>query len=126
MQCYKGIQTKLEQIGNYGCYFLSICCQANYQGNIIELYDFCVEKGWMESDCTVLNPGKIYWYLTGTEVWVVKTTEEPKGDELFYVELWHNERTGYSHFKLPDVDTLKNSVTVREGKIHSYRIFYKA
>lgn len=126
MRNYKGLQSKLEQIAKYGCYLLSIASHFNYQGDLIELYDKALIEGWITTDCTVLKPNKIAEYLAPKDKWdVTKTEIEPigLGDKDFYIECWYNPRTGYTHFKLPDSDTLRNSVTVKEGKIVSYRLF---
>ena len=45
---------------------------------------------------------------------------------IYYIEKWHNNRTGFDHFRLHDWDSLKNSVTVREGYIEDYRVFEEA
>lgn len=124
MRNYNGIQTKLEQIGKYGCYLLSIANHFEYQGDIVDFYDKCLKEKWIEEDCTVLNPAAIAHYLGGGNWMVIKSnTPLEMNDADFYVECWKNNRTGYTHFRLPESDTLKNSVTVKEGKIVSYRIF---
>lgn len=124
MRNYNGIQTKLETISKYGCYLLSIASHFNYDGDIVELYDVLLEKKYIAEDCTILNPDEIAWEISGVKYNCFKVTELPKlNDGDWYVECWHNKRTGLTHFKLPDTDTLKNSVTVKEGNIIGYRYF---
>lgn len=119
---YNGLQSKLEQIGEYGCYFLSIMAACDYDGGIVDFYDYCVSKKWITEDCEVLRPDLIAHEITGKNYKVTKSDTKPE-DCAFYVIKYHNDRTGYSHFRLPDIDTLKDSITVKEGYPESYRVF---
>lgn len=119
------IQRELETIGKYGCYFLSLLKIGGdgYIKNFYEYYKVFNNLGWMDADCTILNPSKILNLLLGKNVEVVKSeTLDENAD--FIVEYWFNPRTGFHHFKLPDWDPLGESVTCKEGYIESYRLFY--
>ena len=41
-------------------------------------------------------------------------------DKMYTVEKWYNPRTNFTHFKRRAFDTLKTSVTVKEGKLVEY------
>lgn len=117
------IQKKLEMIGKYGCYFLCLLKATGYnEDDIVHFYDVFLNKGYIDEECTILKPSDILYDLTGRNFKCVKTTELPKKYE-FAVEYWYNERTKLHHFKLSNWDSIENSVTVREGKIESYRVY---
>jgi hypothetical protein len=83
-----------------------------------------LKKGYIDKECTVLNPSGIALLLSNEKYEVTKVKTLPKlNDGDWYVERWHNKSTGFNHFKLPDCDTLESSVTVKEGSIVSYRLF---
>lgn len=125
------LQKTFEELGNYGCYLISI-----YKGlhkdmpdsmiakSIIEDFSRLKEKGYIGDDCEVLQPEKISGHK------VMKSVEWPTEPFAFVIGKYHNKRTGFSHFVLMrgpnevDYDPLGNSVTVREGKVESYRVFY--
>ena len=124
MRNYKGLQTILLNIGEGGCYLLSICSHFKYEGDFVELYKKLLKKGYIDKECTVLNPSGIALLLSNEKYEVTKVKTLPKlNDGDWYIECWYNKRTGFTHFKLPDCDTLESSVTVKEGSIVSYRLF---
>lgn len=45
MRNYKGLQTILLNIGESGCYLLSICAHFKYEGDFVELYKKLLKKG---------------------------------------------------------------------------------
>lgn len=115
-----------EMIEMYGCYFLCLLQQGQVdESQIFKLYKIFNNKGYIDEECTVLKPASIMEYLTGEKYTVIKTDVKPTSGYAFYVEYWYNERTGLHHFKLPDWDSIQNSVTSTEGVIESYRVFYK-
>lgn len=118
-----GIQSKLKKIGESGCYFLCLCHKAGYtDDSIIELYNTCISKGYIDEDCFVKNGSALASFLF--RIPLVCTIEKSKPtNSVFYIEYWFNKNTGLHHFKLPDYDSLKNSRTIREGVIESYRVF---
>ena len=125
-----GLQKKLENIGKYGCYFLSLLKAFKRTADFLELYDKYTAKGWMDSDCYVKNPIDIVVDLSGYNKWnVEKTTTFKKGDIV--IAYYFNKTTGLHHFVLFDNDnkliwdSLGQSNTVRNGVIESYRVFTK-
>lgn len=120
--CQNGI---IKQMYESGCYFLCICKMAerymNKEVDVVNVAQVAMEHGWIYRDFTVQKPDSIFSYLTGRRPIVSMTEQKP--DCEYYVECWYNSRTQFTHFKLPDWDSLTNSVTVKEGKITSYRKF---
>lgn len=127
------------EIGNYGCYLISIykailnTSTDAYNGDACILariandYDYFREHSIIGDDCEILQPDKICKRY-GINVVVEKTKNWPN-NALFVIGKWHNKRTGYSHFVLMkgprevEYDPLGDSVTVKEGDIESYRAF---
>lgn len=122
------------EIGNYGCYLISIykailktSSDACILARIANDYDSLKEHSIIGNDCEILQPAKIC-RLYGINVTVEKTNKWPD-NALFVIGKWHNKRTGYSHFVLMkgpkevEYDPLGDSVTVKEGDIESYRAF---
>lgn len=122
-----GIQnTILKSMAEYGCYFLCICeLGERITGNKVDVIDFalhCQNKGYLDFDFTVLNPGRILGMLTKKYYDVTKSKEhDDKAD--YRVLMYHNDKTGLTHFRLDDWDSLTDSITVKEGKIIGYRNF---
>lgn len=120
----KGLQTVYENIGNYGCGFLAMLEQFGYDDkDITRLYFECIDNGIIDKDCYVKSWQKLADYLSKEKYNAVISKNLLPCD--FYLEYWYNPRTGYHHFKLPQWDSLENSVTVREGYLESYRLFTK-
>lgn len=116
--------TLIKNLADTGCYFLCLCEIAERETSksvdIIKTAIYSIEHHWIEADFTVLFPEEILHYLTGYRYSVTKSDKiDTKAN--FVVEKWHNDRTGYSHFRLEDWDSLKDSVTVKEGKPTSFR-----
>lgn len=127
------------EIGNYGCYLISIykailnTSTDSYNGDACILeriandYDYLREHNIIGNDCEILQPAAICERY-GINVTVEKTKNWPN-NALFVIGKWHNKRTGYSHFVLMkgprdvEYDPLGDSVTVKEGDIESYRAF---
>jgi len=122
------LQYKLEKIGKYGCYFLSLLKAFNRTSDFLELYEKYIVKGWMDSDCYLKYPKGIVADLSGYDEWKVeKLTSFKKGDIV--IAYYFNPTTGLHHFVLFNNDnkliwdSLGQSNTVRNGFIESYRIF---
>lgn len=122
------------EIGNYGCYLISIykailntSTDACILARIANDYDYFREHSIIGDDCEILQPEMICRHY-GINVVVEKTKKWPS-NALFVIGKWHNKRTGYTHFVLMkgprevEYDPLGNSVTVKEGDINSYRAF---
>ena len=131
MQPYviKGLQNFIESMGKEGCYFLSLCKLFSAKDIITTALE-CNKRGylfynWKDPDdklnFNVDNPEGIIEYITGKKCRVTKHYAGVPV-EKYYVEKWYNSRTGFSHFRLRDWDPLLNSVTVKEGKIKSWRV----
>ena len=131
----KDLNKKIENIYNYGCYFLSLCYVAKGRepyniDEMIDWYDLFIKKDWMEEDCYIKDPCAILKYLTGKKYTVVKDTVlDPKVDIV--IGRWHNPATNHYHFVVMDRnnnvvwDSLVDSNTVAAGVIESYRLFYE-
>lgn len=126
---YAGIQTRLKDIGNYGCLFLSICSiieeMTGKEADIIGIVQESMARGWLQRDFTVSSSTDILNAFTG-KTWkrkiVQKLPSEIKDNE-YTVEKWLNPKTRGNHFKRRFVDTLIDSQTVKIGGIVSYYIY---
>lgn len=123
---YEGIQTVMKNAGDYACLFLSLLSIAEeYTGlpvDFIVAYRKCIELGLIENDFFCNDQEKILETFTGKK-WkraVVKELPSPVPENMYTVEKWFNERTGFTHFKRRGWDTLEISVTVKEGYIKEY------
>ena len=123
---YEGIQTVFEKAGESACLFLSLLSIAEeYTGlpvDFIVAYRKCIDLGLIEKDFFCNDQEKILYEFTGKK-WnktIVKELPNPVSENTFTVEKWHNDRTGFTHFRRRGFDTLKSSVTVKEGKIVEY------
>ena len=130
------IQKFCLEIGNYGCYLLSImkalrryCDEPKILEALAEDYDELKRRGIIGPECTVLLPEELCSYYGFYGIKVKKTKKWPSGTYSFVIGKYYNKNTGYSHFVLmegPDevkFDPLGNSKTVRDGHIESYRVF---
>ena len=127
------LQKLCLEIGNYGCYLISIykaildTTDACILARIITDYDYFRKNNIIGDDCEILQPDKICKHY-GVNVTVEKTKNWPN-NALFVIGKYHNKRTGYSHFVLMKgpqeikYDPLGDSVTVKEGYVESYRAF---
>lgn len=118
------IQKINESIGKYGCYFLCLLHTVDSEDDAIKLYKKYTKLGYMEDDCTILNPSAILAELQGRSYRVVKSTTDDSNADL-RVLYWYNPRTKLHHFTLPDWDPLGDSITRKEGYVESYRLFYR-
>lgn len=123
---YNGIQTVFEKAGESACLFLSLLSIAEeYTGlpvDFIVAYRKCIDSGLIEKDFFCNDQEKILYEFTGKK-WkktVLKELPNPVPENTYTVEKWHNERTGFTHFKRRTFDTLESSVTVKEGSIVEY------
>ena len=127
-----GFQKKIDNryINDGGCYFLSLMQGIDRREEEIEdIYKMSVSKNYMDYECFVKEPTKLLLELTHKN-WLlnVSKTFDSKADII--IAKWYNPRTRYSHFVLMDknnnvlYDPLGSSVTVKEGYIESYRLFY--
>lgn len=124
------LQGAYEQIGKSGCYFLSLLKATNQVNRAIELYSVFKNNNWMDEECFIKCPVEILRYLTGEEYTVVRSNYyDPSADII--VAYYYNPRTKCHHFVLHDNkdkllwDSFGTSVTVREGHVENYRLFYR-
>ncbi len=124
------IQRELEFIGKYGCYFLCLRKLANQPDyNILADYRQCLALGYIDKECTILQPAKILELFDKKKHKVTKTKVY---DECarYNIAYFFNERTGLHHFVIMrDEDTvfwdpLGDSITVKEGRVESWRNVY--
>ena len=126
---YKGIQSDFKFLGSDGCYFLALCTiieeNTGKEVDLIKTVKECMEFDWIASDYTVKNPLALLAHYTGKYCTMAKINFLPSQvkDNEYTIEKWYNPRTGYTHFKRRFVDTLKDSVTVKEGYIQEYYFF---
>lgn len=123
---YNGIQTAMKNAGESACLFLSLLSIAEeYTGlpvDFIVAYRKCIDLGLIRDDFYCNDQQKILYELTGAK-WkktVLKKLPDSVPENMYTVEKWFNERTGFTHFKRRGWDTLKSSVTVKEGYIKEY------
>jgi hypothetical protein len=131
-----GAQSFIKAIGDEGCYALTLCKVAEIYNRRASGYDAghavsaigkAVEFGFLKPDMTVLDGAKFLEATTESK-WAKDYKDAgytpQKGDYL--VAEWFNKRTGLTHFTLEypvKWDGLKDSVTVKEGAIRSYRLY---
>jgi hypothetical protein len=134
-----GAQSFIKAIGDGGCYALCLCTAADLEaeftdefpaGTTVNLIKAGVKKGFLKDDMTVMD-GAAFLQLISGRKWTKEYKDAgyvpQKGDYL--VAEWFNRRTGLTHFTLEypvKWDGLKDSVTVKEGKIRSYRLYRTA
>ncbi len=127
---YNGIQSLLSHIGTDGCYLLSLCTiieeATAKEASILDIVRTAIDNKWMRTDFYILDPCAILRHFTKRNFKMKKLTELPSiiEDNEFTIEKWYNERTSFTHFRRRFVDTLKSSVTVKEGYITEYYLFW--
>ena len=138
---YTGLQTRLREragmlasMGDEACLFLCLCSIAeewfgdfNKSGRSLDIAEFamrCRDKGYID-DTWTCHTEDILLLATGVSWRKDEVKEIPAvvPDEMYTVEKWFNPRTGYTHFRRRWGDTVKDSVTVREGKFQCYYTF---
>lgn len=126
---YIGIQTKLKNIGDGGCLFLCLCSIieefTNKPIDLLTVIQQSMAKKWITDDYEVKDALELLKAFTGKKWYRREVTKLPliKKNE-FSIEKWFNERTGFTHFRRRFVDTLVSSVTVKEGVLQEYYIYW--
>lgn len=122
---YSGLQTKLGN--NNACHFLVLCTIIHeYRKSPVDVFNLittCISKGWMRSDYYVRDALAILEYCTGKKWYVRATPNLPNviADNEYTEIKW--ARDPFVHFTRRYVDTLRDSQTVKYGKIVEYRIY---
>ena len=125
----KDIQGAYEEIGKYGCYFLSLLKTANKEQNALEYYFKYLGNKWIDKECFVMNPTNILNDLHGRKFNVIRSNSYDNKASV-KIACWYNPRTNYRHFVLMRdnkevlFDSFGQSITVKEGFIESWRLFY--
>lgn len=128
-------QKQMKQIGETGCYFLSIIHSAELATSkildAIAIYNECLRKQWIGEDCFVNEPALIYGYLVGGS-W--ECNKQPITYKPVYgdvVILRYERKTvmeTFAHFVCGDIncnveyDPLGKSNTVANGQLVSLRV----
>ena len=126
---YDGVQTLFKKIDSDGCLFLCLCTiieeVTGREADIAGIVQVSRKRGWLANDYTVNDSLSLLNYFTGKKFKRESVRKLPAAvsDNMFTVEKWHNEKTGYTHFKRRFVDTVLNSVTVKQGKLIEYYIY---
>lgn len=122
----RGVQDLISNMGNFGCYFLSLCKIAEEEtGQSIDVINVAykaLENRWIDEEFFIMNPTEILRFLTGKK-WIVVVSKEMKTADYTIVKYVNGS---YSHFRLENWDSLKESKSVKCGKVDSYRHFTKA
>lgn len=128
----KAIQTICREIGEYGCYFLSIIRAAEKRTgqsvNPIAAYCDMQAKGYLGAHCFMEKPDAMLSELAGAPFSVRRESKfyRAKGGEI---EVLRYEWKHGGHFVLGDgrgqvaYDPLGESNTVKYGTLESKRIF---
>jgi hypothetical protein len=129
----QGIQSFIKSIGDSGCLVLCMIKIAEIHRqriyNPFEVISRALEEDWLSEDMFVKNPEAIMQFLTD-ERWEYShnsiSTPRVNG-KVYCIERWERSTTAgtTSHFRLPEWDPLKDSQTVKYGRIASYRILRK-
>lgn len=117
-----------------GCYMLSLLRallgREPTLEEIVTNYKDFVKKGFMDKDCYMKQPLEIVKMLTGRNWRMTKSDTLDKTADII-IGYWYNPKTNYHHFVLMNKankvvwDSLVDSNTVKNGKIESYRLFWK-
>lgn len=125
---YEGIQTLLDNCGSDGCLFLCVLSIAEEAtGKPVDLIDtihHCIKKGWLTETFFVKDSLAILCYLTQKD-WTRQSVSSLPfiGPNDYSVAIYYNDRTRYTHYRRRSYDTLKSSVTVKEGYIRGYYVY---
>lgn len=128
-QRYTEIQTLLKKCGESGCHFLSLLSIIEEVNNepvdLIEAVKVCLSKKYIDEDFFVKAGDELLEYFTGRK-WVRKTVEKlpSKIEDNWFTEcVYFNPKTNKYHYRRRGFDTLKDSITVKEGYALKYYIW---
>lgn len=127
---YEGLQSLLKACGGEGCLFLTVLSIAEDATethiDLIDAIHLCLKKKWIASDFECLDSLAILNHFTPGKVWCRREVPgllAPVRDNEYTVANYYNPGTEITHRRRRPYDTLKSSVTVREGYIKSYYIY---
>lgn len=128
-QRYSGLQTLFGVAHDTSCLFLCMLSiaeeQTGHDIDFITAYQACLKAKAIDEQFYCTNQERILDTLTGKK-WTKQTVSklpDKVPDRMYTVEKWYNPRTNFTHFKRRAFDTLKSSVTVKEGKLIEYYIY---
>ena len=117
----------VQSVWKDGCYFFSlmtIADELDIKYDLVHFTKFCLNQNLITADGTIRDAEELLYALTGRRFKRTIVKELPVMKQNMYsIEKWYNERTGFTHFRRRFVDTLVDSVTVKEGKLIGYYIF---
>ena len=126
---YTEIQSLLEKCGESGCHFLSLLSiveEVNSEPvDLIEAIKMSLAKKYIDENFFVKAGDSLLEYFTGKK-WtrkIVKTLPSKIKDNEYTEAIYFNPRTNLYHYRRRGFDTLKSSVTVREGYVLKYYIW---
>ena len=128
---YEGIQNVLADCGASGCFFLALVSIAEEsEGKEIDLLDAIIgaRNSKLIKDDFFVNDSVALLSLLTNKKWrrvILKPNELPAkvGENVYTIEKWVNNASGYTHFRRRYVDTLTNSQTVKNGVLSCYYTF---
>ena len=128
------LETICQNIYKAGCYMLCLCYACFKEerdfDQVLSFYKTFIDYKWMDDDCYIKDPCNILKYFTGNDWRVEKTHAYDEGADI-KIARFFNKRTGLNHFVLMQDektvlwDPIEDSVTVKEGHIESWRLFYR-
>lgn len=121
---YKGVQTFLIE----GCLFLSLTSIAEQVANmhidLLSALQYAKAEGWIDKNNNMTEDTQCYYleYLTSKKWHREVKKELPRSvpEEMYTVEKWLSPHTGKTHFRRRFVDTITDSITVKEGVLVAY------
>jgi hypothetical protein len=123
------IQQKLKNLGEGGCYFLSLLELArrlrDSPVDVLATYDVAVRRSWMNPDCYMNHPEKLLGYLTHRTFSLAKVIASytASADEYEIIHWrWDGPKGSQWHFTLADYDPFGESFTRLKGYVSSKRI----
>jgi hypothetical protein len=135
-----GVQTFFQEAGESACYALDIIKIAErVTGRVMDplaalidgITSGFIHYNWKDQNDAdnfyVADPAGLLSMLTGKSAVIRKeanTGYGPKPGE-YIVQCWERRATGktITHFRLPDWDSLADSLTVKTGRLASLRVF---
>jgi len=136
-----GIQRDLSELGEAGCYLISITRLAEIQNNvrfdITRVYEDALAHGDIRSDCFVLEAARLLSRLTAKSWSMSKQPADyavkPSELEILRYEWAPKPMTTLGHFVVGNgsgrvaFDPMgDNSPVVKNGKLASKRVFFKS